>query len=104
MKIVGPTNTVTSLSVNDGHRHAEKAPPAGQGSPQGGDEVRLNALSSKLQAIESSLAESGIIDLAKVEEIKQAISEGRFKVNPEAVADRLLDTVRELLQVHGRNG
>jgi c-di-GMP-binding flagellar brake protein YcgR len=31
-------------------------------------------------------------------EIKQAIIENRFKVNPEAVADRLLETVRELIR------
>ena len=38
------------------------------------------------------------INSAKVAEIKQAILEGRFKVNPEAVADRLLETVKELVQ------
>lgn len=105
MKIIGPTSTVTSISANEGHKRAEKALPAGHASSQGGDDVHLSALSSKLQSLESSLAASGIIDVAKVEEIKQAISEGRFKVNPEAVADRLLDTVRELLRAHkGRNG
>jgi len=31
-------------------------------------------------------------------EIKQAIAENRFKVNPEAVADRLLETVREMIR------
>ena len=31
-------------------------------------------------------------------EIKQAIAENRFKVDPEAVADRLLETVRELIR------
>ncbi|WP_258333074.1 flagellar biosynthesis anti-sigma factor FlgM [Nitrosomonas eutropha] len=30
--------------------------------------------------------------------MKQAISEGRFKVNPDVVADRLLETVKELIQ------
>jgi c-di-GMP-binding flagellar brake protein YcgR len=38
------------------------------------------------------------ISKLKQEEIKQAISENRFKVNPEAVADRLLETVRELIR------
>ena len=33
-----------------------------------------------------------------VEEIKQAISDGRFKVNPDVIADKLLETVRELIQ------
>ena len=34
----------------------------------------------------------------KIAEIKQAMAEGRFKVNPEVVADRLLETVKELIQ------
>lgn len=42
------------------------------------------------------------ISRLKQEEIKQAISENRFKVDPEAVADRLLETVRELIR--SKNG
>ncbi len=38
------------------------------------------------------------ISKLKQVEIKQAIAENRFKVNPEAVADRLLETVRELIR------
>lgn len=41
---------------------------------------------------------SRVGDNAKVAEIKQAIIEGRFKVNPEVIADRLLETVKELIQ------
>ncbi|MCK5714814.1 MAG: flagellar brake protein [Nitrosomonadaceae bacterium] len=42
------------------------------------------------------------ISRLKQEEIKQAISENRFKVDPEAVADRLLETVRELIRSKNR--
>lgn len=42
------------------------------------------------------------ISRLKQEEIKQAISENRFKVDPEAVADRLLETVRELMRSKNR--
>ncbi|SDI17392.1 flagellar biosynthesis anti-sigma factor FlgM [Nitrosomonas sp. Nm132] len=41
---------------------------------------------------------SGAVDIIKVEEIKQAIIEGRFKVNSDVVADRLLEVVKELIQ------
>lgn len=34
---------------------------------------------------------------ARVAEIRQAISEGKFQVNPERIADGLLDSVREFL-------
>ena len=42
------------------------------------------------------------VDAARVSEIKQAISEGRFKVNPDFVADRLLQTVRDLIVANKR--
>jgi negative regulator of flagellin synthesis FlgM len=37
------------------------------------------------------------VDAAKVQAITAAIREGRFKVNAEAVAERLLEDVREML-------
>ncbi len=37
------------------------------------------------------------VNTARIQEIKQAISEGRFKINPEAIADRLIESTRDLL-------
>lgn len=37
------------------------------------------------------------INSARIQEIKQAISEGRFKINPEAIADRLIESARDLV-------
>lgn len=62
--------------------------------------VRLSPLSERLHALGASLSESPAPNTKNLEEIKQAIQEGRFQVNPEAVADRLIDTVRELLRAH----
>jgi len=42
------------------------------------------------------------VDSQKVAEIKQAISEGRFQVNAEVVADRLIDTVQDLITASAR--
>lgn len=60
------------------------------------DEVKLSS-AGQLQAMRSGLGESPI-DTAKVEAIKLAIAEGRFKINPEAIADGLLKDVRDLLK------
>jgi negative regulator of flagellin synthesis FlgM len=62
--------------------------------------VRLSPLSERLHALGASLSDSPAPNAKNLEEIKQAIQEGRFQVNPEAVADRLIDTVRELLRSH----
>lgn len=37
------------------------------------------------------------VDSAKIQEIKTAIAEGRFKINPEAIADSLIETARDLV-------
>ena len=34
---------------------------------------------------------------AKIAEIKEAIAQGRFKINPEAIADGLIESARELV-------
>ena len=69
-------------------------PPAAQ---QAGDtSVSLGSTATQLRSLESSMANTPVVNAAKVAEIKQAIADGRFKVNPEAVADRLLETVRGL--------
>jgi negative regulator of flagellin synthesis FlgM len=62
------------------------------------DNVQITSLSSQLHAMESSMDKVPVVDNARVEAIKQAISEGRFKINPEAIADRLLATVKDLVQ------
>lgn len=45
----------------------------------------------------SAMAGTTDFDTAKVEAIRQAIREGRFSVNAEAIADRLIDEASALL-------
>jgi negative regulator of flagellin synthesis FlgM len=56
-------------------------------------EVQLSSLASQLQASESAVP----FDVSRVAEIKQAISEGKFSINANAIADRLIDSARELI-------
>jgi negative regulator of flagellin synthesis FlgM len=55
-------------------------------------------LSPQLQTIEKNFASSETFDIGRVNEIKQAISEGRFTVDPGKKADGLLASVRDLIQ------
>jgi negative regulator of flagellin synthesis FlgM len=57
-------------------------------------EVKLSAASAQLAGASSGAP----IDSARIAEIKQAISEGRFTVNADAIADGLINTARDLLQ------
>jgi negative regulator of flagellin synthesis FlgM len=60
------------------------------------ERVQLSDLGSKLAQLETQFAGSDF-DARKVEEIRNAIAEGRFKVNADAVADKLLSSVSDLL-------
>lgn len=97
MKIDSSVKSLGNNSLGGGTARAGKGTPSSPGSG-GGDRVQLSALSSQLQAIESSVADTPVVDSARVAEIRQAIAEGRFKVNPDVVADNLLQTARELLR------
>jgi negative regulator of flagellin synthesis FlgM len=78
-------------------RLGKGAAGASSASSGGGERVQLSQFASQLQAMESSMADAPVVDSARVAEIRQAIAEGRFKVNPDMVADRLIQTARELL-------
>ena len=61
------------------------------------DAVSLSQLSGSLKA-----GENMPMNTARVLEIKQAISEGRFKINPEAIADRLIESARDLVNSNSK--
>lgn len=92
------SNITKSIATPTGEKTVRSQAPATPAAKESGgaDEVRLSS-TGQLQAMSSSMSESPV-DTAKVEAIKQAIAEGRFKVNPEAIADGLLNDVRDLLK------
>jgi negative regulator of flagellin synthesis FlgM len=98
LKIDSSVKSTTSPSAKETSARSSRAAGPSQ-APQGSarDDVKITSLSSQLQALESSLSNVSVVDTARVDAIKQAISEGHFKVDTSAVADRLLSTVKELL-------
>lgn len=68
-------------------------PAAGDAKSSAAADVRLSGISSQIKASGEGMP----IDAARISEIKQAISEGRFTVNAGAIADRLISTARELV-------
>ena len=95
------TNNIDTTGVLE--RSGSSPSGAAHGKPSsapaaGSDTIRISDLSSQLVAMESRITSDGAFDAGRVEEIKDAMRKGRFKVNPEVVADKLLDSVRELLR------
>lgn len=80
---------------------AEKTEKAGAGAaptPAAGALKSSSTSSAQLQSLQGAIASSEVFDAGKVEAIKSAIADGKFKVNAEKVADGLLTTVKNLLQ------
>lgn len=74
---------------------------AGGGQRPGGEQtdVTVSARAVQLQALESRLAAIPVVDRARVDRIKEAIASGEYAVNVENVAQGLVDSVKELLNV-----
>ena len=95
MKIDSSTRTSALTGNTPAARGGKSAAQPSNGGSQ--DSVQLSSMSTQIQAIETGISEASGFDAAKVEAIKQAISEGRFTINAEAIADKLISSTRELL-------
>ncbi|MBI2382566.1 MAG: flagellar biosynthesis anti-sigma factor FlgM [Gammaproteobacteria bacterium] len=60
------------------------------------DSVRLTDSAEQLRALEQQLAEVPVVDSKRVQEVRQELAEGRYQVNAETIARKLLQTEREL--------
>lgn len=95
MKIEGLVKSLGGTLAPD---NKAKAQPATARAPAGdASKVDLSPLSSSLGKAEAAIASTPVIDQARVDEIRQAISEGRFKVDASRIADGLIASVREML-------
>lgn len=93
-------SSCTTQSLPDGGStkpDTKRVGRAASAATGGASDVKLSDLSSQLAEMETKLAASDAFDVKKVDAIKLAISEGKFQVNPGAVADKLLLSVREML-------
>lgn len=72
---------------------------AGKG-PEASAQINL---SSTANAMLSGVPGDGSFDAEKVGRISQAISEGRFSINADAIADKLISNARELLGSVGKS-
>ena len=97
MKINNSTPNA-ALPTGDNAKRTDKSAPPSSNPEKTTENVHLSSLSSQLQSLESKLVSGGVVDSARVAEIKQAISNGSFTVNAGAVADHLIVTVKDLIQ------
>ena len=97
----GPNKVADRPNAGAEAAAASGAAAAAQQAPAGGVTVTLS--SSASQAL-SSGGGSDVFNSEKVESMKQAIANGSFKVNAEAIADNMLSNAAEMLNATSGGG
>lgn len=101
MKIDNSAKTIGSLQSPAGSR-AQGARPAASGVKAGSPSA-AKSTTVAATTLHSVSGSEPAFNSQKVSEIRQAISEGRFQINPERIADGLISSVREMLAQNRRN-
>lgn len=96
MKISGPAPSVGNAQ-DSGRARQTNGAAVQRPSASGNGQVALSPLSARLQELQTQIASSPVVDAQRVAEIRQAIADGRFKVDPDRIADGLLNSVRAML-------
>ena len=88
-----------AASSSSSQRPGKNTPSAASASSE---KVELSSLAGRMQEIEAALANVPVADAGRVAEIKQAMAEGRFKVDASKVADGLIESVRQMIASQAR--
>lgn len=75
------------------------AAPAGEAKAkpvEAADSLRLTGEATGLQALQRELSAAPAIDTARVEAVRASLQNGSYKINPEAIASRMLDLDQQL--------
>jgi negative regulator of flagellin synthesis FlgM len=97
---INTNNTLDSVSTKGtrGKPAAPSAPEAKTPAPDAtpvskgaSDKVVLSQEAQTLGRLQAKINSSPDVDLEKVAEIKRAIAEGRFEINPERIAENMLN-------------
>ena len=76
--------------------NAERKASSTETAPAQADPAAVVELSATASAL-ATVDPEGSFDSAKVDRIAQAIRDGKYKVDPEAIADKLIANAQELL-------
>ena len=66
------------------------------GRPSTVDTVSLTDTASRLRQMENTLAQLPVVDNQRVEEIRRALAEGSFEIDPERVAEKMVSFEKDL--------
>lgn len=104
MKISSPSDNPVATSGNAASLSVKNGPPASapvktsaaKAPAPAGVAVTVSTLARSLEA--GNAGGFADVDLAKVNSVRTAITEGTYVVNPGVIADKLLSNAKEMLQ------
>jgi len=103
VKIDSAIQHITSVQAKGVKSKPSRDKAAGSAAGSVSDNVELTGTSSLMRELEAQLAELPPEDAGKVESIRQAIADGTFKVDEEAVAEGMVqETIEQLSHQHNR--
>jgi len=75
-------------------------PSAGAEGPtrpvEAADSLRLTGEATSLQALQRDLSTAPAIDAGRVQAVRESLENGTYKINPDAIASRMLDLDQQL--------
>lgn len=91
---IGPLDSKPSAQPVSAER---KTPSTASGAGSAEPSAKVELSSAARLGTEGADSADGTFDTEKVKRIAQAIKDGEFKINPEAIADKLISNAQELL-------
>lgn len=83
-KVTNKKDTTDAVGHTSSHHHHHS-------HSSGSDKVSLTTTAERLKALEHQLAQQPEIDRRRVDHMQDAISSGKYKVDPERVADKMMN-------------
>lgn len=102
MKITNSTEIFTKDPLTGKSTTASPSKTTVPQSASAGTSATLSSLGGTLATLQTELAQPAF-DAGKVDEIKQAIRDGKFQVNADAVADKLIASAQDVLARRPQN-
>ena len=92
-----PTSTTTQAAPPKGGQSTAVSPiaTAAKSAQSVGVAVTMSTMARTLES--TNRGESADVDIKKVNAVRSAIQQGTYKVNAEAIADKLLSNAQEML-------
>lgn len=102
MKITNSTEIFTKDPLTGKSTTASPSKTSVTTGASSGTSATLSSLGGTLATLQTELAQP-TFDESKVDEIKQAIRDGKFQVNADAVADKLIASAQDVLARRPQN-